>query len=265
MKPMKSMLHPLAGLAIAAATVASAHAATLTNQWNFNETSGTTAANTVGGGVSATLMGGATFDGSGGATLNGTNGTYISLGGGLLSGLSSVTFEGWFSDNGANNTHLFSFDNGTSGSGGTYLRFNAGDTGNGHSGNDFIESIVGWGGHVLNGTPLANNTLNHVAVIYDPANSYEAIYVNGSLTASYTGALSALSNYAAFNGTLGRSPWNGDAFLNGTINQFSIYNGALSGSEVAANFAAGPVIPEPSSALLLTGAGLLLGFRRNRR
>lgn len=265
---MKSTLHPLALLAVVAATAMSAQAATLINQWNFNETSGTTAANSVGGGVSATLMGGATFDGSGGATLNGTTGTYISLGGGLLSGMTSVTFEGWFSDNGANNTHLFSFDNGGgTGSGGTYLRFNVGDSGNGHGGNDFIESIVSWGGHTLNGTPLANNTLNHVAVIYDPANSYEAIYVNGSLTASYTGALSALSNYATFGGSLGRSPWSGygDAFLNGTINQFSIYDGALSGSEVAANYAAGPVIPEPSSALLLTGAGLLLGFRRNRR
>lgn len=220
-------------------------AADLVHQWNFNENAGTSAANSVSGGPSATLMGGATFDGSGGVTLNGSSGTYISLGSGTLNGLTSVTFEGWVSDNGANNTHLFSFDDSPWG---TYLRFNLGDSGNGHNGNSFIEPIVGWGGAVLNGTPVADNTLNHIVVIYDPANNYEAIYVNGALTASYTGTLNALSNYATVAGRLGRSPWAdyGDPFLNGTINQFSIYNGALTGTEIAALYAAGPIVPDPS-------------------
>ena len=267
MKKTNKIMAVIGGVAVFAG--ASASAQTLIDQWNFNETSGTTAANTVGGGASASLMGGATFNGSGGVALNGTTGTGISLGSGLLNGLTSVTFEGWFSYTGAANNPLFSFNNNNIWSG-TYLRFNL----NGHSGNDYIEPISGWGGHVLNGTPLANNTLNHIAVIYDPSASYEAIYVNGSLATSYSGApadVPALSNYAGFNGSIGLSPWisaNGytpdDPYLNGTIDQFSIYNGALSGSQIAADFAAGPApVPEPGTcAMLAGGIGMLLaGFR----
>lgn len=262
-----SIIPTAAALAALAAFVGlqSASAQTLIHQWNFNETSGTSAANTVGGGPSATLLGGATFNGAGGVTLNGTAGTYISLGSGRLNGLTSVTFEGWVSDTGVNNTHLFSFDDSPWG---TYLRFNLGDTGNGHNGSAFIEPIVGWGGAVLNGTSLADNTLNHIAVIYDPVAGYEAFYVNGVLNASYTGSLNALSNYGSLGGSLGRSPWAdfGDPFLNGTIDQFSIYDGVLSESQIAANFAAGPVaVPEPSSAALgIAGACLLGLYRRSR-
>ncbi len=258
----------LAGVAAFAGIHSSASAQTLINQWNFNETSGTTAANSVGGGASATLTGNATFNGSGGVTLNGTGGTFVNLGSGLLNGPTSLTFEAWFSDTGVNNTHLFSFDNGDgTGSGGTYLRYNVGDTGNGHNGNDFLESIVGWGGHTIEGTSLANNTLLHVAVVYDPSASYEALYVNGSLISSYSGSLSPVSNYAASIGSLGRSPWAGygDPYLNGTIDQFSIYSGALSGPQILADYQAGPVsVPEPS-ALALGMAGLtLIGVLRRK-
>lgn len=243
-----------------------AQAQSLIDQWNFNETSGTTAANTVGGGGSATLVGSASFNGSGGVTLNGTSGTYISLGSGLLNGLTSVTFEGWWSDTGVNNTHLFSFDSGV-GTGGTYLRYNVGDTGNGHSGNSFVEN-TGTSIHVMEGTPLANDTLLHVAVVYDPSTSFEAIYINGSLSISYSGTLAPVSDYAASSGALGRSPWwvYGDPYLNGTINQFSIYDGVLSDTQIADHFAAGPAaVPEPST-FALAGIGLagLLIFRRRR-
>lgn len=251
----------VAGL-LAASTAAQAQ--TLIHQWTFNEANGTTAADSVGS-VNATLMGGATFSGAGGVALNGTSGTYISLGSGLLNGLSSVTFEGWVSDTGVNNTHLFSFDDSPWG---TYLRFCLGDTGNGHGGSAFIEPIVGWSGAVLNGTSLPDNTLNHIAVIYDPVAGYEAIYVNGTLNASYSGSLNALSNYATVGGSLGRSPWAdyGDPFLNGMIDQFSVYDGTLSGSQIAANFAAGPVaVPEPATATLGVAAAFLLGLYRRSR
>jgi hypothetical protein len=242
---MKSVFVCLAGTTIVL-SIGSARA-DLIHQWNFNESTGTTAANAVSGGPSATLQGQAAFNGTGGVTLNGTSGTYINLGNSLLSGLSSVTFAAWFSHTGVNNTHLFTFDNNNgTGSGGTFLRYNVGDTGNGHGGNDFIESVVNWGGHTEHGTGLAANTALHVAVVYDPASNSESIYVNGALTASYSGTLPALSSYATFNGALGRSPWTSDPRLNGVIDQFGIYNSALTGEEIAALYAAGPSGPDLS-------------------
>lgn len=263
----------LAGAAVLIGTQVPASAQTLLDQWNFNETSGTTAYNSVAGGANATLMGNAAFNGSGQVTLDGTSGTYVNLGSGLLNGQTSVTFEGWVNENGANNTQLYSFDNGDGvGSGGTYLRFNLGDTGNGNGGNDYAESYVGWyssvwDGTKLLGTPLAANTLNYIAVTYDPSANYEAIYVNGSLSVSFSGSLPALSTFAALNGTLGKSPWSGygDPFLTGTIDQFNIYGGELSPSQIAADFAAGPVAaPEPSALALCSGGLVVLGLLRRR-
>ena len=106
--------------------------------------------------------------------------------------------------------------------------------------------------------------------IYDPANGVESLYVNGALESSVTGTLAALSSVFQSRGTLGASPWDawGDAYLTGAVDQFSIYNGALSGSQVAANFAAGPVtvpVPEPSSATLGLAAAALLGLYRRAR
>ena len=268
MNPKKS-LSVLAGAAILAG-VPLCGTAQLVDQWNFNETSGTTAANSVGSGPSAALMGNATFNGSGGVTLNGSSGTYVNLGTGLLSGMSSATFEGWFTYSVPNNNvHLFSFDDGSgTGSGGTYLRYNVYDSGNNHGGTNFIESIQGWGGPILHGGQvLPQNQEIFVAAVYDPANNTESLYLNGQLSSTYSGALAPLSAFASSIGSLGRSPWfaYGDPYLNGTIDQFSIYNGALSSSQISADFAAGPVtVPEPSSVALGIGGVALMGVLRRR-
>ena len=53
--------------------------------------------------------------------------------------------------------------------------------------------------------------------------------------------------------------------MNGSVDEFRIWSGELSATEVATNFASGPnnTIPEPSG-LLLTIAGGLLVLRRRR-
>jgi Concanavalin A-like lectin/glucanases superfamily/PEP-CTERM motif len=276
-----SIISTTTALAAIAAFVGlqSASAQTLIHQWNFNETSGTSAANTVGGGPSANLMGGATFNGTGGATLNGTGGTYISLGGGLLTGLSSATFEGWFSYSVPNNNvHLFSFDDGT-GTGtqnggawnGNYLRYNIN---NGTAlaeipnlGNPYNTGGSG-DGKVAGPSILSQNTLHHVVFVYDPAAGVESLYLDGALEATVSGTVAPLSSIFQSRGSLGASPWDawGDPYLTGVIDQFSIYDGALSGTQVAASFAAGPVtVPEPSSAVLGILGTALLGFHRRSR
>jgi alpha-L-fucosidase len=226
--------------------------AALVHRYSFNETSGTTAYDSVGG-ANGTLNGGATFDGSGEVVLNGTSGTYVSLPVNLLTGFSKVTIDAWFSfmvPN--NNVHLFSMDDGGGyGSGGSYLRYNVFDNtpGNGHGGTNYFEGIIGYGGNVLHGGSLlpTNNTQVHVTLVYDPVNGVKSIYVNGVLSSTYNGSLAALSSYPQNAFTLGRSPWanDGDPYLKGSINEFRIYNTVLSAGEIAANDAAGPdTIPQ---------------------
>ena len=222
--------------------------AALVHRYSFNETSGTSANDSVGG-ANGTLNGGATFDGSGDVVLNGTSGTYVSLPANLLTGFSKVTIDAWFSFTVPNNNvHLFSMDDGGGyGSGGSFLRYNLYDSGNGYGGTNYFQSFVSWGGNGLPGGSVlpTNNTQVHVTLVYDPVNGVKSIYVNGALASTYSGALAALSSYPENAFGLGRSPWSSDPCLKGSLNEFRIYNTALSAGEIAANDTAGPdTIPQ---------------------
>ena len=175
---------------------------------------------------------------------------------------------------------------------GSYL-FQALDTGNG-SGAGI--SAAGWGsgsalntGYVApgspnyyshdwltqpgsNGQPLAHM----IAVVIDQTPTVAApdgtltYYVDGIQFGSVN--LTAANQWTAVaptftNAWLGRSAFNTDGVFNGTIDEFRIYNNALSASQVAADAAAGPntvLTPEPASLALfgLAGASLLLIRRR---
>jgi fibronectin type 3 domain-containing protein len=212
------------------------------HRYSFNETSGTSASDSIGG-ANGTLLGNAVFNSTGQVVLNGTSGTYVSLPSNLLSGLTNVTFDAWFTYTvGNNNVHLFAMDNGNgTGSGGTFLRYNLYDSGNGHGGTNFFETIISGSGNVLSGgMVLPQSVTNHVTVIYDPVGGVKRIYINGILRGSYSGALPALSSYPENRFTLGASPWNSDSCLVGTIDEFRIYSGALSSNAVAALQTAGP-------------------------
>jgi hypothetical protein len=234
----------------------SASAATLVSRYSFNETSGTNATDSVGG-RTATLRGGTSFDGAGKVVLNGTN-SYVNLGGGMFSGLTSATFEGWFSYSVPNNNvHLFSFDDGT-GTGtqnggawnGNYMRYNIN---NGiaaveipNKGNPYNTGGAG-DGKVAGATVLSQNTLHHVVFVYDSASGVESLYLDGVLDGTASGTVAPINTIFNIRGTLGASPWSawGDPYLKGAISEFRVYSGVLSDSEIAANNAAGPdTIPQ---------------------
>ncbi len=222
-------------------------AANLVSRYSFNEASGTNVTDSVGG-YTATLRGGSSFDGTGKVVLNGTN-SYVNLPSAQLNGLSAITMEAWFSFTVPNNNVcLLSIDGGVnSGGSGSYLRYNVYDSGNGHGGTNFFEGIVGWGGDLLHGGSVlpTNNTQVHVTLIYDPVNGVKSIYLNGVLSSTFSGSLSALSSYPQTGFALGRSPWGGDPYLKGAINEFRVYSGVLSDTEIADNNTAGPdTIPQ---------------------
>jgi MYXO-CTERM domain-containing protein len=263
MNTTKTTTHLAAVAAGLLAACASAQAQlNLIHQWNFNEVGGTTAADSVGS-ANATLLGAATFNGSG-VTLNGTAGTTIDLGN-VLNGLSTVTMESWFTyTQVANRAPLF-YGRGAA-SDMWYLRYSLYDTSY-QSPNAYLEANNSWGG---GGTTLAQtgapaqNSLQHVAIVYDSANGYQAIYVNGALAVGASQTLLNLNSIAGYDLQLGRGPWTSDPYLTGAINEFSIYDGAASASDIAAHFTAGPV-PEPSAAALGLAGFALLGLLRSRR
>jgi hypothetical protein len=97
----------------------------------------------------------------------------------------------------------------------------------------------------------------YVAFVYDGAGNV-TWYKNGAANGTITGIAPEAANGGIFIGD--------DKFLdgtisalNGTLDEFAIYNTALSGSQIATHFAAAP---EPSSILLAVMGSVLLWRRR---
>ena len=85
-----------------------------------------------------------------------------------------------------------------------------------------------------------DNRSVHVVCLVDPTNNSAAVYTNGVLEQSLTGAwpkFNTVSNAWSF---VGRSLFASDAYLNGSINELRLYDGILTPSEIAANDEAGP-------------------------
>lgn len=173
--------------------------------------------------------------------LNGTRGTFVNLPGGLIAGYKAVTFEFWVTL-GTNRNWARVFDQGsTNGNqGGHDLYFCP------HSGSrDFrlsimdphpTERIVTVPGNLDNQTNL------HVACVLNPASGFMGIYTNGMLAGSRDG-LTSLSSVDTNVFFLGRSLFASDGPLNGAIDEFRIYNTALSPEAIAANCTNGPDKP----------------------
>ena len=199
------------------------------------------------GGAWGTNFGDATVSG-GALVLDGTTGTYMQLPSGLFQGLQAATFDFWatYGTITGNNERVFDFGDtngvalGVPGQPNNYLYFSP------HSGTvnrltatgstDEFEQAASTNG-VLDGQTM------HVTCVVNPAQNYIAIYTNGVLEAAninYTIAFSSLSDQLAY---VGRSLWadlNGDAYLNASIDEFRIYNGALSASSVRQSDLQGP-------------------------
>jgi hypothetical protein len=96
--------------------------------------------------------------------------------------------------------------------------------------------------------PLVNGTVTnylgyvHLVVVYNPYGGYVAMYTNGVLAVINSSVSNPLAS------TLGADPINylglslyaADPFLNASIDEFRIYNGALSAPQIAADYALGP-------------------------
>ena len=239
-----------------------ASAATLANRWSFD---GDTTDSV--GGNTGVLVGDASVTG-GQLVLDGApNGptadsmgfsTTLDIGG--THGANGVTFETWYTDtNSGGWAKLFSFGNGT---GGSNIIFNIQQGGSGQ------------GRIQYQGMPESNfgarpalGAEHHLALSISSDGLVNAWIDGTQIQASPPNLTGDGNDLATLPNTwerIGASNW-GDAGMNGSVNEFRIWDGELTGAEVAANLAAGPdtVIPEPGSMIML-GFGSLLMLRRRR-
>lgn len=226
----------------------------LTTYYRFNEANGTTAADASGLSPAATLVNGASFTASGkfgnGVNLNGTS-QYVSLPNGLITGIGDVTFSAWVYLNAANTwARIFDFGVDTD----KYMFLTPRNSGGGLR--FAITKFTGNGEQGINGPAVSLGAWHHVAVTLKADNAGSGVgtlYLDGVAVASNPAMtftpdlIGRLVN--ATNNYIGRSQWPGDPYLNGRVDDFRIYNGALSAAEIAALYALSPVAPAaPASA-----------------
>jgi autotransporter-associated beta strand protein len=181
----------------------------------------------------------------GALVLDGTIDTYTELPGGLLNGLNSVTVDFWatFGEN-LSAVRVFDFGNSVTNFTGNLAGFNylffSPNLGGAHR----VTVTPGDAGFEQNaiGNGILDGQTVHVTCVVDPPNERMLIYTNGVLeviNTNLTAPLSALNNVLSY---IGKSMYAVDPYLNGSIDELRIYNGALSPITVQQNHEQGPNI-----------------------
>lgn len=205
----------------------------LTHRYSFTSDPGDSVGNAPG-----KLEGAAEVKG-GKLVLDGSTGTFLDLPGGLLSGYKATTIEFWIST-GPNGNYARVFDageiSGHAGIKSIYFCVDHTSTGDWRlkisvpDGKDQVVAIKG---------NLSDREDLHVVNVLDPATGFMGIYVNGELAGSRTDLIS-LEGVSPHYFFVGRSLYSSDAYLNASIDEFRIYDSALSPEQVKSDYSAGP-------------------------
>jgi hypothetical protein len=176
---------------------------------------------------------------------------FVALPSNILSGLTNATFEAWVTWDGAGRTggtawqRIFDIGDqtgtGSSAVGRTYLfvSASAGTTGgplraayttNGTTNETLINASSG---------ALPTGTRKHIALVVDDPNNTMSLYLDGAVVGfvQLNGVLASINDNNCW---LGRSQFAVDPEFNGSLDEFRIYNVALSATQVQSSFAAGP-------------------------
>jgi hypothetical protein len=240
----------------AAAVTLSSALGSLVHRYSFSETGGSTVADSVGGSSwNGTLPNGGTFA-NGQLTLASSSSQYANLPAGIVSTLTNFTIEVWVKLNSiGSGARLFDFGSSTtnymflaplSATSGK-LRFAIATPGN---------SVL-----AIDGTnALSAGVTNHVVVTL--SGNTGVLYANGAAVGTNNAmTLNPSSMGSTANNWLGRSEFS-NPYLNGVLDEFRIYNMALSPAEIAATDALGPSVTlstnNPSITLVATNTNLTL-------
>ncbi len=209
-------------------SLATVQAASPAGHWTFSEASGTTAYDSSGSGYNGTVYGGAVLNGSGLLTFDGNN-DYVGLPiGTLIQSLNDCTFAIWvnFSNLGGNWQRIFDFGSSTS-----YYVFLCPRTGS--SGPMRFAIKAGGGEQIVDSSTTLPSGLHCVVVRIDSVNRKATMFLDGAIVGTNTNVTlkpSSLGNTT--NNWLGRSQYAADAYFRGSLDEFRIYNSALSDSEI---------------------------------
>jgi hypothetical protein len=198
--------------------------------YKFDQTGGITVADSSGDFNHGTINGGAAWTTGkvGNAVdLNGTNG-YIALSSGIVSGADTITIAAWVNLDSVNNwTRIFDFGTGTS----TNMFLTPKNGANGKI--RFAIKNNGSSEQIIDGqSTLPTGGWHHVAVTLN--GSTGTLYVDGTQVGSNTSMTIKPSDLGATTqNRIGRSQYTSDPYLDGRVDDFRIYNQALSAGEIA--------------------------------
>lgn len=210
----------------------------LMNYWRFDDGSGTTAIDSAGGddGTLAATASWTTGKINGAVHFNGTSNSYASLPAGLMTNLNDFTIATWVKvDTNAIWARIFDFGTGT----GNYM-FLAPASGGNTVRYAITTTSTGGEQQINNNAILSTGVWHHVAVTLSGTNGLlyldgAAVGTNSSMTLRPAILGNTTQNY------FGKSQW-ADPLLVGNLDDFRIYNRALSAAEISSltNFPATP-------------------------
>ncbi len=209
----------------------------LVHRYRFSETSGSSIADSVGGQAWNGFLPRGGQLGGGQLTLASNLQQYLQLPAGILSNYTQVTVEAWvtFPDQLPVNCFFFGFGNSIGAAGTNYI-FCAPRAGRiAIAGGTYSSEQNAYGNF-----DFSFHTNFHLTAVFNPPAGNVALYTNGILAAinsAVTTPLSAVNDVYSF---IARSLYSGDPYLDCTLDEFRIYRGALSTSEIAATQVLGP-------------------------
>ena len=244
----------------ATATTFSPTYGSLVHRYSFNESGGTSAADSIAGPIwNGTLPGGGTLSG-GNVTLSSASQNYVSLPAGIVSSLSNFTVMAWVKLNStANWSRILDFGNDTTSY--LFLTPQNGNTGTLRFG--ITTNGSGSGQQQINcGSTLSIGAWYQVAATL--SGNTGILYLNGVAVGTNSGmTLKPLNLGSTGNNYLGKSEY-ADPYLDGSLDEFRIYSAALSPAEIAATAAlgAGQLLStnNPSLSLALTATNLAFAW-----
>jgi hypothetical protein len=201
----------------------------LVHRYSFNESSGKICQDSVGGSeCNGTLPSGGTF-GAGRLALSSVHSQYVRLPSGILSNYTAVTIDAWvnFPTQLPENCFFFGFGDSRGDMGENYIfcapragRVAISDGNYAHEKNAYGNSDFSFKSNL------------HLTAVFNPPQGCIALYTNGVLAGINYGANTPISSVRDIYNYIGRSLYAVDPYADLSLDEFRIYNGALSDREI---------------------------------